>query len=81
LTWRPVQAYCLANHLVSHHDDLFDGLGDEHGRRLTDAIKDIEQRFPNRCHCGARGLRESAAKMRAPRDAQSGTSPFPSVRV
>jgi hypothetical protein len=57
LTCRQVEAYRLANALISQGHELVGGLGDEDRRRLTDAIKDIAQQFPNRCRCGAHGLK------------------------
>lgn len=57
LTWLYEQAYRLANHLISHRDELVDGLGDDDRRPLTDALKSITKDFPNACSCGACGFR------------------------
>jgi hypothetical protein len=45
----------LANWLISCCDQLVDGLGDEHRRRLTDILQHIDRDYPNGCRCGARG--------------------------
>jgi hypothetical protein len=55
LSWRHVESYMLANRLITDRDELVEGLGSEHRRRLTDILQHIDRGYPNGCRCGARG--------------------------
>lgn len=61
LSWVYEDAYKLGNSLITRGDILVDGLGGDDRRRLTDALKDIGQHFPNVCSCGISGFRNGTS--------------------